>query len=109
MVPTTNEENNMQPLQLLSTLRAIANNSLIACQRQEFKPEFIYSNHNAQVSNIEQAISGYNMGAKVNAKYKAEIKKIMLSPMKDKNYYLISEEIKQGVNKLSSAIDFMKR
>ena len=49
------------------------------------------------------------MGAKVNAKYKAEIKKITLAPMKDKNYYLISEQIKQGVNKLSNAIDFMKR
>lgn len=99
----------MQALQLLSTLRAIANNTLIACQRQEFKPEFIYKTHNQQLATIEQAISGYNMGAKVNAKYKAEIKKIMLAPMKDKNYYLISEQIKQGVNKLSSAIDFMKR
>lgn len=99
----------MQPLQLLSTLRAIANNTLIACQRQEFKPEFIYKNHNQQLATIEQAISGYNMGAKVNAKYRAEIKKITLAPMKDKNYYLISEQVKQGVNKLSSAIDFMKR
>ena len=99
----------MQPLQLLSTLRAIANNTLIACQRQEFKPEFIYKTHNQQLATIEQAISGYNMGAKVNAKYKAEIKKITLAPMKDKNYYIISEQIKQGVNRLSSAIDFMKR
>ena len=49
------------------------------------------------------------MGAKVNAKYKAEIKKIMLAPMKDKNYYLISEQVKGGVSQLTSAIDFMKR
>lgn len=99
----------MQPLQLLSTLRAIANNSLIACQRQEFKPEFIYSNHNAQVNNIEQAVKGYKFNAKTSAKYIAEIRKIKLAPMKDKNYYVISEQIKQGVNQLSSAIYFMKR
>ena len=99
----------MQPLQLLSTLRAIANNTLIACQRQEFKPEFIYKNHNQQLATIEQAISGYKMGAKVNAKYKAEIRKITLAPMKEKSYYLISEQVKGGVSQLTSAIDFMKR
>lgn len=88
----------MQSLQLLSTLRAIANNTLIACQRQEFKPEFIYKNHNQQLATIEQAISGYNMGAKVNAKYRAEIKKITLAPMREKSYYLISERRRKPTN-----------
>lgn len=99
----------MQPLQLLSTLRAIANNTLIACQRQEFKPEFIYKNHNQQLATIEGAIKGYQLGAKITAKYKAEIKKITLAPMKEKTYYLISEQVKGGVSQLTSAIDFMKR
>lgn len=99
----------MQPLQFLSPLRAIANNTLIACQRQEFKPEFIYKTHNQPLATIEQAISGYKMGAKVNAKYKAEIKKITLAPTKEKSYYLISEQVKGGVSQLTSAIDFMKR
>lgn len=99
----------MQPLQLLSTLRAIANNTLIACQRQEFKPEFIYKTHNQQLTTIEGAIKGYHLGAKVTAKYKAEIKKITLAPMKEKSYYLITEQVKSGVSQLTSAIDFMKR
>lgn len=99
----------MQPLKLLSTLRAIANNTLTACQRQEFKPEFIYKNHNAQLASISSAIDGYKLGAKVTTKYKAEIKKIMLAPMKDKSYYHIESAVKAGVNNLTSAIDFMKR
>jgi len=99
----------MQPLQLLTTLRAIANNSLIACQRQEFKPEFIYSNHNAQVNNIEQAIKGYKFNAKTSAKYIAEIRKIKLAPTRAKSYDSITAEIKGGVSKLTSAIDFIKR
>lgn len=99
----------MQPLQLLSTLRAICNNSLIACQRQEFKPEFIYKTHNAQMSVIQGAIKGYKFNAKVNAKYNAEIKKVTLAPMKEKSYYLISEQVKGGLKNLTSAIDFMKR
>lgn len=99
----------MQPLQLLFILRSIANNTLIACQRQEFTPEFIYTYHNAQISNIEQAIKGYKFNAKVIAKYNAEIKKVTLAPMKEKSYYLITEQLKGGVNKLTSAIDFIKR
>lgn len=99
----------MQPLQLLSTLRAICNNSLIACQRQEFKPEFIYKNHNAQLSSIQGAIKGYNFNAKVNAKYSAEIKKVTLDAMRIKSYDSIETAIKQGVSQLTSAIEFMKR
>lgn len=99
----------MQPLQLLSTLRAICNNTVLACQRQEFKPEFIYKTHNAQLATIEGAISGYKMGAKVNAKYKAEIKKVKLAPMKDKNYTVIEAQIKEGLKNLTSAVEFMKR
>ena len=49
------------------------------------------------------------MGAKVNAKYRAEIKKITLAPMKEKSYYLISEQVKGGISQLTSAINFMKR
>lgn len=99
----------MQPLQLLSTLRAIANNTMLACQRQEFKPDFIYKMHNAQLASISKAVDDYKMGAKVTAKYKAEIKKITLAPMKEKSYYLITEQVKGGVSRLTSAIDFMKR
>ncbi len=99
----------MQPLQLLSTLRAIANNTLIACQRQEFKPEFIYKTHNQQLASIEGAITRYQLGAKVTAKYKAEIKKVKLAPMKNKSYNSIKSEVEAGVKSLTSAIDFMKR
>lgn len=99
----------MQPLQLLSTLRAICNNSLIACQRQEFKPEFIYKTHNAQMSAIQGAIKGYKFNAKVNAKYNAEIKKVTLDAMRIKSYDSIEAAIKQGVGQLTSAIEFMKR
>lgn len=99
----------MQPLQLLSTLRAISNNTILACQRQEFKPEFIYKMHNQQLTTIENAINDYKMGAKVNAKYKAEIKKVKLAPMKEKTYNAIETQIKNGVKTLTSAIEFMKR
>ena len=66
----------MQPLQLLSTLRAIANNTLIACQRQEFKPEFIYKTHNDQLTSIENNLKNYALNGKTLHKYKAEINKI---------------------------------
>lgn len=99
----------MQALQLLSTLRAIANNTLSACQRQEFKPEFIYKTHNDQLAAIENNLKNYSLNGKTLHKYKAEISKIKLAPMRVKSYDLITDQVKDGVSRLTSAIDFMKR
>lgn len=100
----------MQPLQLLVTLRTIANDTELACKRQEFKPEFIYKNHNEKLANLQKSISNNNsLNTKQKAKLNLEIKKIILAPVKTKNYDVIQSEVKAGVNRLTSAMDFMKR
>lgn len=100
----------MQPLQLLTTLRAIANDTELACKRQEFKPEFIYKNHNEKLANLQKSIANNsNLNTKQKAKLNLEIKKIILAPVKVKHYDSINAEVKAGVNRLTSAMDFMKR
>lgn len=100
----------MQPLQLLSTLRAIASATETDCNRQEFKPEFIYKNHNDKLLNLQKSISNNSaLNMKQKTKLIAEIRKITLAPTKNKAYDSIKAEVKQGVSRLTSAIEFMKR
>lgn len=100
----------MQPLQLLVILRTIANDTELACKRQEFKPEFIYKSHNEKLANLQKSISNNsNLNTKQKAKLNLEIRKIILAPVKTKNYDTIQSEVKAGVNRLTSAMDFMKR
>lgn len=100
----------MQPLQLLTLLRSISNDTLIATKRQEYTPEAIYRIHNQKVQAVMNTIandSGCNK--KVKAKYFAEIRKISLAPMRVKTYNSISLAIESRTRSLTSAVDFMKR
>ncbi len=100
----------MENLRLLTTLRRVASETLLQCQRQEYKPEVIYTLHNDKVNNIVGIIKNSDkLNGKSKAKFIAEINKIKLAPMRLKSYDSIQAEVKGGVSQLTSAIDFMKR
>lgn len=100
----------MQPLQLLSTLRAIADDTVAAAQRQEFKSTFIFQLHNDKLKNISQRIGGdVQLNRAVKAKLLREVNKMYLTGRNASDYNLLQKEAKENAAKLSSAIDFMKR
>lgn len=100
----------MDNLTILSTLRALAKSTIEHCERQEFKPEFIYRQHNDKVNNLLLLIKNNSkMNTKQKVKANMEIKKLILAPVKEKAYYRITSEVTAGLSKLTSAIDFHKR
>lgn len=100
----------MQPLQLLSTLRAICNDTITACNRQEYKTGFIHQLHNQKMQAINDRIAKDNqLNRAVKLKYFAEIRKVYLASSKVKDYTLIRNEINSKLLTLSSAVEFMKK
>lgn len=100
----------MQALQLLSTLRAICNDTVIACNRQEYKTGFIHQLHNQKLQAIHDRIAKDNqINKSVKQKYFNEVRKVSLAPTKVKDYTLMRNEINSKLLTLSSAVDFMKK
>ncbi len=100
----------MQPLQLLTLLRSIANDTLTATKRQEYNPDAIFRIHNQKVQAVMNTVANdAGCNKKVKAKYFNEIRKIQLAPSRVKTYNAISLAIESKLRSLSSAVDFMKR
>ena len=100
----------MKPLELLTMLRTVCGDTMIACQRQEFKTVVIHELHNRKMQHINNVIrNDSQLNGKVKEKFYREIRKVVLTPKRIKAYDLMQQELKTKVSTLSSAIEFMKR
>lgn len=100
----------MEALQLLTTLRAIANDTITACNRQEYKTGFIFQIHNDKVQNINDRVAkDVSINRAVKSKYFAEIRKMRLDSMPVKDYVLIRDQLNSKLLTLSPAVEFMKK
>lgn len=100
----------MKPLQLLTLLRTISNDTIRACEIGEYTENAIFNIHFQKLMNVNNAVK-YNseLNKKVKLKYFQEINKLYLTPTRLKTYGGMAHELKQKVATLSSAIDFVKR
>ena len=100
----------MQPLQLLTALRAIANDTITACNRQEYKTGFVYQIHKDKLQNMHNRVAkDVSLNKSIKAKYFSEIRKLSLASMPVKDYTLIRQDISAKVLTLTPAIEFMKK
>lgn len=100
----------MQPMRLLSTLRALSSVTLDDCKRGEYKSTVIVKAHNDKLRNLAKAIEQDNLtNRKVKSKLLTEVNKLYITAKSSSHYGLIEKELKSKLNTLTSAIDFMKR
>jgi len=87
----------MNALSLLTMIRAIANDTITACDRQEYKTGLIHQLHNDKLQNLNNSIANNSsLNRSVKSKYFAEVRKVVLAPSKVKDYSLMKEELKRN-------------
>lgn len=100
----------MQPLQLLTLLRTICNDTIRACEIGEYKSAVIFNIHYEKLQNVNNRVArDPNLNRNVKLKFFKEINKVYLAPTRIKDYTLMGNELKSKLQTLTSAAAFVKR
>jgi len=100
----------MKPLDFLTLIRSVLNNSIQECIVKEYTPDYITRNYKLKLSTIQNTINANQfLNRKDKLKYNQVLNSIALPYYKINHYGTIEKDLQKLVASLPWASIFMKR